>query len=337
MPPSEMTATSVVPPPMSTMSDPDGSLTGSPAPIAAAIGSSISRAQRAPELSAASRTARFSTSVTPDGMPSSIRGRGIRPTRSCTLFTKYLIICSVTSKSLMTPSRSGRTAMIEAGRAADHALGLRADRQDPLGLGVDGHDRRLGDHDPAVADVHERVRRAEVDPDVAGEEAEESVEHEGEAVPCWCRAGRRRPDGRRPDGRAGVRGRVARARSGRAGASSIPAPPSGPGTGLPARSGGSTNGVAREVPRRSCARWCRRVRMAAGPVRDVPAGPRRDDSLPFGRDGHADRTGRRSPVDARTATRPGPGPASRGWESRTGKPPQQGRTLPGPAGDRTVR
>ena len=115
MPPSEMTATSVVPPPMSTMREPDGSLTGRPAPIAAAIGSSMRPAQRAPALSAASRTARFSTSVTPDGMPSSIRGRAIVPTRSWTLSTKYLIICSVTSKSLMTPSRSGRTAMMLAG------------------------------------------------------------------------------------------------------------------------------------------------------------------------------------------------------------------------------
>ena len=100
---------------MSTMRLPDGSLTGRPAPIAAAIGSSMRRAQRAPALRAASRTARFSTSVTPDGMPSSIRGRGISPTRSWTRFTKYLIICSVTSKSLMTPSRSGRTAMMLAG------------------------------------------------------------------------------------------------------------------------------------------------------------------------------------------------------------------------------
>ena len=48
-------------------------------------------------------------------MPSSIRGRAIRPTRSWTLSTKYLIICSVTSKSLMTPSRSGRTAWMLAG------------------------------------------------------------------------------------------------------------------------------------------------------------------------------------------------------------------------------
>ena len=41
MPPSEMTATSVVPPPMSTIMFPVGSPTGRPAPIAAAIGSSI--------------------------------------------------------------------------------------------------------------------------------------------------------------------------------------------------------------------------------------------------------------------------------------------------------
>ena len=115
MPPRQITATSVVPPPMSTMSEPEGSLTGSPAPIAAAIGSSIRPAQRAPALSAASRTARFSTSVTPLGMPRSMRGRAIVPTRSWTLSTKYLIICSVTSKSLMTPSRSGRTAMMLAG------------------------------------------------------------------------------------------------------------------------------------------------------------------------------------------------------------------------------
>ena len=41
MPPSEITATSVVPPPMSTIMFPVGSATGRPAPIAAAIGSSI--------------------------------------------------------------------------------------------------------------------------------------------------------------------------------------------------------------------------------------------------------------------------------------------------------
>ena len=39
-PPSEMTATSVVPPPMSTIIDPPAAWIGRPAPIAAAIGSS---------------------------------------------------------------------------------------------------------------------------------------------------------------------------------------------------------------------------------------------------------------------------------------------------------
>ena len=42
MPPSEITATSLVPPPTSTTSRPVGSEMSRPAPIAAAIGSSIS-------------------------------------------------------------------------------------------------------------------------------------------------------------------------------------------------------------------------------------------------------------------------------------------------------
>ena len=68
------------------------------------------------------------------------------------------------------------------GRAADHPLGLGADRQHALGLRIDRDDRRLADDDPAVANVDERVRGPEVDPDVAGEEAEEAVEHGGMGV-----------------------------------------------------------------------------------------------------------------------------------------------------------
>ncbi len=41
MPPSAMTPTSVVPTPTSMTIEPEGSLTGRPAPMAAAIGSSI--------------------------------------------------------------------------------------------------------------------------------------------------------------------------------------------------------------------------------------------------------------------------------------------------------
>ena len=87
MPPSEITATSVVPPPMSTTMFPAGSCTGRPAPIAAAIGSSMTSAGlRAPACSAASTTARCSTPVTPDGTQITMRGRAQR--RVCTCWMK---------------------------------------------------------------------------------------------------------------------------------------------------------------------------------------------------------------------------------------------------------
>ena len=177
MPPSEMTATSVVPPPMSTISEPDGSDTGSPAPIAAAIGSSMRRAQRAPELSAASRTARFSTSVTPDGMPSSIRGPRDQADPVVHLVHEVLdhLLGDVEVADDPVAERADRDD--RGGRPADHPLRLGADREHALRLRVDRHDRRLGDHDPAIAHVDQRVGGAEVDADVAGEEAEESVEH----------------------------------------------------------------------------------------------------------------------------------------------------------------
>ena len=67
IPPNAIVATSVVPPPMSTTMLPVGSITGSPAPIAAAKGSSMIKASFAPAILVASTTALFSTSVTPLG------------------------------------------------------------------------------------------------------------------------------------------------------------------------------------------------------------------------------------------------------------------------------
>ena len=113
MPPSEMTATSVVPPPTSTIMLPVGSDTGSPAPIAAAIGSSIRYAWRAPAEYVASSTARFSTPVTPDGTQTTTRGCAQR--FWCTFWMKWRSICSVTSKSAITPSFSGRIAWMSPG------------------------------------------------------------------------------------------------------------------------------------------------------------------------------------------------------------------------------
>ena len=50
--PSDKIATSVVPPPISTTIEPEGSVTGKFAPIAAAIGSSIRNTRLAPAASA---------------------------------------------------------------------------------------------------------------------------------------------------------------------------------------------------------------------------------------------------------------------------------------------
>ena len=74
IPPREITAISLVPPPTSTTIRPIGSSIATPAPIAAAIGSSIRCTWRAPAASAASSTARFSTSVTPEGAQTISRG-----------------------------------------------------------------------------------------------------------------------------------------------------------------------------------------------------------------------------------------------------------------------
>ena len=67
MPDNAITAISVVPPPMSITMFPVGVSTGSPTPIAAAIGSATISTCLAPAVSAESRTARRSTSVIPDG------------------------------------------------------------------------------------------------------------------------------------------------------------------------------------------------------------------------------------------------------------------------------
>jgi hypothetical protein len=116
MPPIEITPTSVVPPPMSTIIEPTGSVTGKSAPIAAAMGSSISQTFRAPALEAASRIARRSTWVDPEGTQMTISG----PSRMIhcwpsALRMKCLIICSATSRSEITPFRRGRMVRMFSG------------------------------------------------------------------------------------------------------------------------------------------------------------------------------------------------------------------------------
>ena len=114
MPPREMTATSLVPPPMSTTMEPWGSATGRPAPMAAAMGSSMMETRLAPACSAASRTARRSTAVTPEGIQMTTRGRE-KKLFPMALWINSVSMLVVTSKSAITPSFSGRTVTMEPG------------------------------------------------------------------------------------------------------------------------------------------------------------------------------------------------------------------------------
>ena len=107
-PPSEITATSLVPPPMSTTMLPSGSWIGNDAPIAAAMGCSMRKVCAAPARRAASRTARCSTWVIADGTQMSTRARWSReiPARWNNIRIRRCVI----SKSVIAPPRSGRTA-----------------------------------------------------------------------------------------------------------------------------------------------------------------------------------------------------------------------------------
>ena len=87
MPASEITATSVVPPPMSTIILPAGSVIGRPEPIAAAMACSMMNTSEAPALRAESCTALFSTCVIPDGTEITILGRTKRD-RPCAFLMK---------------------------------------------------------------------------------------------------------------------------------------------------------------------------------------------------------------------------------------------------------
>ena len=90
----EITATSVVPPPISTIIFPHGLEISTPAPIAAAMGSSMIATSLAPARYAASSTAFFSTSVIPLGTQILILGflKDILPSD---FWIKYFNICSV--------------------------------------------------------------------------------------------------------------------------------------------------------------------------------------------------------------------------------------------------
>ena len=111
--PMVMTATSVVPPPISTTIAPFGRSLFNPAPRAAASGSSIRQALAAPAAVMRSRIVRFSRFVTIDGTQTTTFGLNIMFLH---IFErKNLRICFVAVKSETTPWRMGLTMRILSG------------------------------------------------------------------------------------------------------------------------------------------------------------------------------------------------------------------------------
>ena len=109
IPPSAITAISVVPPPISTTMFPLGCMISTPMPMAAAIGSWIRYTSFPLTLSALSFTARISTSVIPLGIQITILREGVIHFffKAGISLIKTFIICSLASKSAITPSLRG--------------------------------------------------------------------------------------------------------------------------------------------------------------------------------------------------------------------------------------
>ena len=84
-------------------------------------------------------------------------------------------MASVTSKSAITPSFSGRMADDVARRAAQHALGFFAHGQHFVGARFNGDHGRFAQDDAVILDVNEGVGGSEVDSDVVGKKSQHFV------------------------------------------------------------------------------------------------------------------------------------------------------------------
>src|SRR5688572_1331147 len=154
MPESAMTAISVVPPPMSMTMFPVGVSTGSPTPMAAAMGSATMYTSLAPAALALCRTARRSSSVMPLGTPTTALGRD----RLQEVAQHDLGHVHVGDDAVL--ERTHRTDAL--GRTAQRLLGLQPDGLDLVGGLFHGHHRRLVQDDAFALHVNERVRGPQV-------------------------------------------------------------------------------------------------------------------------------------------------------------------------------
>src|SRR6185369_9103118 len=167
MPASEITATSVVPPPMSTIMLPVGSVMGRPAPMAGA--GRLGRLAHGALLALRHAERHADDDTGPDqGLP-------------------VVDLLDAVPEHRLGDLEVGDDPVLErpdggdvARRAAEHPLRFGADGEHaPAALGVllDGDDGRLIAYDALAPHEDERVRRSQVDREIVREQPEDRVEH----------------------------------------------------------------------------------------------------------------------------------------------------------------
>ena len=170
MPPSEMTATSVVPPPMSTIMLPCGSCTGQPGADRGGhrLFDDVRGLARAGLLGGFLHRALLDTG---DARRDADDHAGPRPLARVHALDEVAqhLLADVEVGDHAVLQRADRLDVL--GRAPDHLLGFDADRERAAVADVDRDHRRLVEHDTAAAHVHERVGSAQIDRHVAAEES----------------------------------------------------------------------------------------------------------------------------------------------------------------------
>ena len=170
-----ITATSVVPPPMSQTMLATGSAIGSPTPMAAALASGMKKTWRRRPGGALLYNARFSTGVMQPGAAD--QHAWLAAASLCAGFAEEIAQHRLAQFEVGDHAFSQRADDRDrAGRAAEHLLGQMTDgataRENAMGLAFDGHDRRFVQHETFAGHADQRVGCTEIDRQIASESPE---------------------------------------------------------------------------------------------------------------------------------------------------------------------
>src|SRR6185312_9857589 len=159
---SEITPTSVVPPPMSTTIDPIGSATGSPAPVGAGISHRVANRAAFDRRRARGNTDHHF-------------GPAREATRAAVRLADEMLDHLLGDLEVGDDAGAKRPDGPEVvGCLAEHQFGVVAHGMDPAlaAPSLDGDYRRLAGDDPRAADVNDGIRGTEIDRDSARRETE---------------------------------------------------------------------------------------------------------------------------------------------------------------------